>query len=308
MTIAFSGTVSPARWELLERNRSALLAIARRRCASVADAEDCVQEALLRVASFAELDEERAPRMLTSVVTRLAADTHRRRARVARATSRLRADVDPLFVDAEVCDRAEAEWLAGHVEALPALQRDVLLARAAGAEWDRVAVDLHTTYKAVESAAARARRTLRARLSATALIFVALARRLRSAGAPAVAGAATAAILAASISAGGAPQRSTIAPPSAVEFGSLRVDALPDEPEPLSRVVVSPSPPSRVGGTPPDETETYERVRVGLAGQDVIVSQPPADDPSIIRRALACDPYVQLDPSGNGPAVSAECL
>lgn len=55
-------------------HRQRLLRLARLRAASPADAEDCVQEALLRVATHARLDQKRVGGLLTTIVLNLCAD------------------------------------------------------------------------------------------------------------------------------------------------------------------------------------------------------------------------------------------
>jgi RNA polymerase sigma factor (sigma-70 family) len=154
--------VDPARWALLAVHRDYLLRIARGRTRSEQDAEDCVQEALLRCAQFADLDEERVVALLTSVTARLCVDLHRSRAARDRAMQRLTAEpaAAPSHEDA-VCDRAEAAWVAGLVGALPRRQQQVVAARAAAGSGVEAAQRLGLSYKSVEAALGRARQTVR---------------------------------------------------------------------------------------------------------------------------------------------------
>lgn len=150
------------RWAVVSSHRQRLLALARSRVPNEADAEDCAHEAMVRAMEFAGLDEERLAQFLTSVTLRLCADQHRGRARRTRAGSRLalRETTEPGPEEA-VCDQAEAEWIAQHVAALPQSQRAVLHARADGLSGLGVARLLAVPETTVESALARARRSMR---------------------------------------------------------------------------------------------------------------------------------------------------
>ncbi|HVF06080.1 MAG TPA: sigma-70 family RNA polymerase sigma factor, partial [Frankiaceae bacterium] len=156
------------RWAAVCAHRERLLRIARARVDDPHDAEDCVQEAMLRCVEFADLDEERLGQFLTTVTVRLCADVHRGRARGERLASRLSAfwGTDPGPEDA-VCDRAESAWLSGRLAALTPHQRQIVEARAEGLSCGAVADRLTVPYTTVESALARARRSLRAALDAT---------------------------------------------------------------------------------------------------------------------------------------------
>jgi RNA polymerase sigma factor (sigma-70 family) len=156
------------RWAAVTAHRERLLRLSRARCANRQDAEDCVQEAMLRCVEFENLDEERLGAFLTTVTLRLCADLHRGRTRGDRLSRRLAAysSVEPGPEDA-VCDRAESIWLSRHVDTLPVRQREIVHARAAGQSCGAVAEQLRMSYAAIESALSRARRTLRVTLEST---------------------------------------------------------------------------------------------------------------------------------------------
>lgn len=169
------------RWMRAEAERIALVRLARRTGLTEADAEDCVQESILKVVPRSDLDEDRMGSLLATVVKRRAIDLHRRAEAAARASRRLQtvASCEAEAPDVALCDRAEAEWSASVVERLPAFQRQVLLARAEGRTWSEIARELSTSVKAVESAVSRARASVRLAIAATLGVGIALARRWR---------------------------------------------------------------------------------------------------------------------------------
>jgi len=129
------------------------------------DAEDAVQETLLRAAENRErLDKDRMSGWLSAVAARLSVDSHRRREREARHWGRAPRDPVPPGVDEEVTERDWAAWVAGHLAKLPPRQRAALLLKAAGHDTSSVARELGVSYKSAESLLARARRTLRSLL------------------------------------------------------------------------------------------------------------------------------------------------
>lgn len=192
------------RWELVASHRDRLLPVALARCTSRADAEDAVHEAMVRAVTYADLDEARLRAFLTTVTVRLCIDQHRRRERDLRAgTAVFHGAVDDLGPEPDACDRAEAAWVADVLATLPERQREVVEARAAGADLAETARRLHLSYRAVESALARARTQVRAAMAAGAAVLAAFARRARYAAAPA--GAMTAVSLTAAVVVLGAP-------------------------------------------------------------------------------------------------------
>src|SRR5919107_1082054 len=67
------------RWARIWSTRPLLLRVARKRCATGEDAEDAVQEAMLRAAQHPEIPDENLQPWLIAVTTRLCIDGHRRR-------------------------------------------------------------------------------------------------------------------------------------------------------------------------------------------------------------------------------------
>lgn len=155
----------PARWDVLLVHRDRLLTLARRRGCTDDDAQDVVQEALLRTASHPDLDHERAGAFLTATVRRLVIDGHRHRHRQQRLADHaaLRPQPEPSHEDA-VCDHAEGAWLRQQTTELRPRERAALLARADGHTGVRIAADLGVTVKAVEMITRRGRVALQALL------------------------------------------------------------------------------------------------------------------------------------------------
>lgn len=168
------------RWALILPHREHMLNVARRRCRTEEDAEDCVHEAMLRVAQFEELDPARAAAMLTSVTARLAVDMHRRRALARRYLPRLvSVPEQQAQPDEAVLDASEAQWLAAQLRNLPDREREVLRQRAAGYSAVESATRLSVSYKSVESAYTRARGRMRMWAGAGSLLVAEYLRRLR---------------------------------------------------------------------------------------------------------------------------------
>lgn len=159
-------------WSAVLAERPRAERVARSRCASRQDAEDCVQEAMARVVAMSAVDTARVGPLLATVTANLAADSHRGRARAAKAEPRLRAALvlEETPEDA-VCDAAEARWLWQRIEVLAAQDRRVLELRAQGRSVADTAEALGLTYKATESSFTRARSKMRAVWRATAAVL-----------------------------------------------------------------------------------------------------------------------------------------
>ncbi|WP_052411503.1 RNA polymerase sigma factor [Streptomyces sp. NRRL S-118] len=191
---------SDDRWQRAWSHREQLLKVARRRSMSPEDAEDAVHEAMLRAAERPDLDDERLGAWLTTVTIRLCVDRYRqvhREAEVRRSPT-LHAP-GPAPVDEQVCDRAEATWLARRSGELPARQAEALWLKSADLDVGQVARTMGLSYRTVESLLARARRTLRDSLAGTLALVLWLCGRGRPRGAGnahAVVAASTAATLA----------------------------------------------------------------------------------------------------------------
>ncbi|MDQ1747873.1 MAG: hypothetical protein QOD07_2136 [Frankiaceae bacterium] len=176
---------SAEEWVRLWSHRPALLRVARRRVGSAADAEDIVEEALVRAAARG-LDPTAAGPWLTRVVMNLSADLHRRRRTALRNAPRLYVGPDAA-PDEQVCDRAEAAALAESLAQLPVRQQRAVLLTAAGLSPAEVATQMNATYKAVESLLARARAHLRQSVLGLAALGLPLRRLLRPTSRAAVA-------------------------------------------------------------------------------------------------------------------------
>lgn len=161
-------TVSPQRWRRVAAHRLQILGTARRLTSSHADAEDVVQEALIRAAQHDDLDEQRAEQFLHTVVRRLCADLYRRRARDDRVLreAELRPYIAPSPEEA-VCDQAEALQLAAAVAHLDVWERSLVRHRAEGRSYRQIASELDTTEGAIKSAFLRLRRRLRSVIDGT---------------------------------------------------------------------------------------------------------------------------------------------
>lgn len=149
-------------WEAVVAHRERLLRLSRSRTATAQDAEDCVQEAMLRCMEFENLDESRLGPFLTTVTLRLCADRYRERANDERLRRRLGFGhrEEPGHED-DVCDRSEAAWLALRFRELTPRQQEVVRARETGLSCAEVASRLQMSYVSVESALARARSRFR---------------------------------------------------------------------------------------------------------------------------------------------------
>ena len=165
-------------WPEIAAHRERLVRVARRRVATREDAEDVVHEAMLRCATFEELDEARLGQFLTAVTMRLCADVHRSSERAARAFRRLGYDDVPSPEEA-ACAAAEVDELRALLATLPDKQRDVLVDRASGMSVSQISSRHALTYKATESALSRARSTMRLALAAGLSFLGALAATVR---------------------------------------------------------------------------------------------------------------------------------
>lgn len=153
-------------WAAAWAHRDRLLRIARSRLASPDDAEDCVQEAIIRCAVAPDVDLARVGALLTTITVRLCVDVHRSHACAGRAYSRLES-ATTTFVPADddaVCDRVDAARVAPSLDRLGARERAVIEARAAGFGPAEAARALGITVKAAESAFTRARVKIRRQL------------------------------------------------------------------------------------------------------------------------------------------------
>ena len=193
-----NGRPDPNVWAEVLAHRDRAVRVARARCSSPNDVQDCVQEALARVAAMPNLDLARIGPLITAVVSNLAVDAHRQRARTDRTAGKLRRTlVHPPPHEDDVCDRHEARWLRSQMDGLTAQDRQALELRASGLRVGEIAREMGVTYKAAENALGRARLGMRAVWRATAALLGVLwgVRRepRRTPAAPALATAALAA-------------------------------------------------------------------------------------------------------------------
>ena len=249
------------RWAAVYAHRERLMRIARARL-DAHDAEDCVQEAMLRCVEFADLDEERLAQFLTSVTMRLCADVHRRRTRGDRLSRKLtgcwRDEPGP---EDGVCDRAESEWLSAQLTGLTPKQRAIVEAKAEGLSLGAVAERLTVSYTAVESSLARVRRSLRVALEST-WGLVALRPRRAAAGTAVATGAIVVAAVLQPYHAPVAPPREAIAVPAQGDRGdrvtTARTGSRRDSAPATVRVAVAPerrTPPAAGAElAPPDDS------------------------------------------------------
>lgn len=162
---------SAGRWDVVCAERQAVIRMLLSRHVRLEDAQDCTQEAMLRVAVHPTLNKSTAGALLRTVALRLAIDIHRqdqRRALMMPAT----AAIMPCAVSSHeniVCDADEARWLQPHVQSLPTRQRDVFRARVSGLSPTAAAAALGITVKAADCAYTRARAQLRLILEASSL-------------------------------------------------------------------------------------------------------------------------------------------
>ena len=175
-------------WAALVDNRERAMRVALSRCGSREEVDDCVQEAMTRVAAMPDVDVARIGQLLTAVVSNLAVDAHRARSRAIQNLHRVVPPPQP-GPDEVVCDVAEARWLWAQRGKLAERDRRVLDLRVANRSVGEAARELGITYKSAEHALARARGFLRAAWRATAALAGILwgSRLRRSVAGPAVA-------------------------------------------------------------------------------------------------------------------------
>jgi RNA polymerase sigma factor (sigma-70 family) len=145
------------------------------------DVEDCVQEAMIRLATreLPDLEPGRLRALLVRVASNVAIDRHRRAGRYRQLLPLLHDDAGAVSPEEIVTDRGEARWLAARMTELGALERRALAHAAAGRRLDEIAAALGVEYKAAENALGRARRKLRMRAWGVTVGVTALLRRLR---------------------------------------------------------------------------------------------------------------------------------
>lgn len=187
------------RWELIWSHRDELLEIARSHSSNAEEAEDAVQEAMIRAVEDPDVPYGRVRPWLRLATMRACADRHHQVARERDLSkSPYSAPVEPFLVEDVVCDRAEARWVAHRsAELLPARQVQALRLQAQDLDVGQVARTMGLSYRATESLLARARRSLRNVLAGSLALATALwmcARRFPRMGIAQSAGATSAAM------------------------------------------------------------------------------------------------------------------
>jgi len=168
---------------MLEPHRAQAVAAVQRAMHGTIDAEDCVQEATMRLAWREDLDPTRVRALLTRAAVHIAIDRLRSRRREERAMARLGADLTSRTISPEdvVADRAEVERLMAAVDTLPRRERQVMRMRLSGLSVMETAKLLGLSHKSVEGMYTRARARVRLMLG-TVLAW--LTGKLRRAPSP----------------------------------------------------------------------------------------------------------------------------
>lgn len=148
-------------WGEIAGHRERLMRLVRRRLPTAQDAEDCVQETMLRAAAHDNLDRERIGPFLTSVALRLCVDHYRELERRRRLVGRTAHVSRPELPDEDVCDEDFGRWLLRQVQQLRGRERQVMLARADGISTMEFARMHQISLKAAEGAFTRGRARLR---------------------------------------------------------------------------------------------------------------------------------------------------
>jgi RNA polymerase sigma factor (sigma-70 family) len=155
--------VDSHRWAAVWQHRPYLLAVARRRV-GWHDAEDVVHEAVLRAIRDVLIPEARLRSWLVTTTVRLCADRHRDDASQRRRRLLHAARPENLVErgpEDDVCDAAEAVWVARQVDLLPGRQAEAVRLRAEGLSLAEVGAQM----------LGRARRVLRAAAAAGVTIW-----------------------------------------------------------------------------------------------------------------------------------------
>jgi RNA polymerase sigma-70 factor (ECF subfamily) len=166
------------RWSAAWQHRPYLLDVARRRV-GWHDAEDVVHEAVVRAVHAAALPELQLRSWLLTTTKRLCADRARDEASQRRRRTLIGARPETTVApgpEDDVCDDAEAVWVAKRVQALPVRQRQAVELRAQGLSVAQVGDAMGVPPKAVESLLGRARRIVKR--AAAVIVGVVLATRL----------------------------------------------------------------------------------------------------------------------------------
>jgi RNA polymerase sigma-70 factor (ECF subfamily) len=154
---------SEHRWDMLMRHRDVALGVVLRATGSLAEAEDCVHDAMLRLARRSDLDPARVRSLLIRTALHIAIDHRRAAAREQAALVRLGGGAGGEAVSPEqtVAQRADVARVLAAVDSLPRRERQVMFLRLMGLDVAETAARLGISPKSVEGAFTRARARLR---------------------------------------------------------------------------------------------------------------------------------------------------
>ena len=168
---------------MVHQHREYAVDAVRRAVGNAVDAEDCVQDAILRLLDREDIDPARARALLTRTAVNIAIDRLRSERRAQRAMQRLAAEESGRVVSPEhvIADRDHVSRVMAAIDTLPRRERQVLLLRLTGLSAVETARMLGLSAKSVEGAYTRAR--ARVRLIVTGALMW-LADRLRRTTSP----------------------------------------------------------------------------------------------------------------------------
>ena len=283
-------------WSDIAAHRERLLRIARRRCATREDAEDIVSEAMLRCATFEGLDNARIEQFLTAVTVRLCADAFRKSERCGRALVKLVSDPDVTpGPEDELLGGVDAEVLDALMASLPDRQRAVLFDRAHGLSVTQIASRHALTYKAAESALARARSAMRAALAGAfgaVAAFLRWVRPKRAAAAVALP-AVTLVVVSAVLHTPAGDGRTDAVAPTVAPYVTA-----------AARVRPAPAPPHL---TPSPKTVRRETLAKNTP-EKVVVTDPGYSVSEAIEKCASAGPYVEIEPTpGSNSLLQTGC-
>jgi RNA polymerase sigma-70 factor (ECF subfamily) len=267
------------RWKIVLPHAERLRRIAARRLASPDEADDVVQEAMLRAVTFEQLDEGYAGQFLTSVTVRLCADMHRERDRQLRVgvrdAARVVAHTDP---HEDVLDTAEARWLYRECLKLPGRERAVVLARARGLSVREAAGTLGVGVKSAEAALTKARHRMRRLVQAAGAVLVTFLAKARRFSTPAMVSTSMSVLFVGGVMHAIAPHDG--APIRVQEAPLQRVtEVAVDQSAETTRTNAAVARVAAPAG--PDDSDEPDQQR-SSGSQDVIVRQGPVGDPDVV--------------------------